>query len=105
MNTLVSDFPAKPGHHTLSSVAVRRHRVSLVATALLLAGYLAFICLVAFDKQALVAQVVPGLSWALVAGLVTFAYILLLTFGYVTWVGRIHDRQVRTLRGQGAHHE
>jgi uncharacterized membrane protein (DUF485 family) len=69
---------------------------------LLLISHLTFILLVAFCKQQLSQEVVPGLSIGILAGFVTVGLTLLLTVFYVVWVDRVHDVSVRQLRTEGA---
>ena len=101
MNTLASARPMKSAAGDLRSIAMRRQRVSLSVTILLLLSHLTFIVLVAFCKQQLSEELVPGLSIGILAGFVTVGLTLLLTVFYVVWVNRVHDASVRHLRAQG----
>jgi len=82
-------------------VATRRQRVSLSATAALLAAHFAFVISIAFYKTELAVQLIPGLSLAIVLGFSTVGFALLLTFGFVIWVDRVHDTAVQGLRDGG----
>jgi uncharacterized membrane protein (DUF485 family) len=97
MNTLASASPMKSAAGDLRSIAMRRQRVSLSVTVLLLLSHLTFILLVAFCKQQLSEEVVPGLSIGILAGFATVGLTLLLTVFYVVWVNRVHDASVRQL--------
>jgi uncharacterized membrane protein (DUF485 family) len=103
MNTLASARPMRPVTGDLRSIAVRRQRVSLSVTVLLLLSHLTFILSVAFCKQQLSEEVVPGLSIGILAGFATVGLTLLLTVFYVVWVNRVHDASIRQLRMEGEH--
>lgn len=102
MNTLASARPMKSSAGDLRSIAVRRRRVSLSVTVLLLLSHLTFILLVAFCMQQLAQELVPGLSLGILAGFATVGLALLLTVFYVVWVNRVHDASVRELHMEGA---
>ncbi|MGF6368000.1 uncharacterized membrane protein (DUF485 family) [Paraburkholderia sp. RAU6.4a] len=87
---------APPLSH-LRSVAIRRQRVSLSVTVALLVAHFAFVCSIAYYKPQLAYELMPGLSLAIVVGFSTVAFALVLTFGYVTWIDRVHDKAVREL--------
>lgn len=92
---------AFPSTETLPSVGRRHRQVALAMAALTLAGYFLFILVIAFCKEALSVQVVPGLSLAIVVGVAAVVFTLLLTFGYVVWVNRVHDAAVLKLSRGG----
>ena len=94
--------PPAPSFHpeisTLHSVAHRRQRVALTLTVLMLGAYFSFILSIAYFKDVLSAQVVPGLTGAILAGVAAVTFALSLTIGYVVWVNKVHDRAVLELR-------
>jgi uncharacterized membrane protein (DUF485 family) len=87
---------------TLRSIAQRRQRVALTLTVLMLAVYFSFVLSIAYFKQALSVQLIPGLTGAILAGLTAVAFALALTVGYVVWINRVHDKAVFELtKGNG----
>jgi uncharacterized membrane protein (DUF485 family) len=98
MQSITSAGTLPPTISRLRSVAIRRQRVSLSATAALLAAHFAFVVSIAFYKTELSVQLIPGLSLAIVLGFSTVGFALLLTFGFVVWVNRVHDKAVQSLR-------
>ena len=86
---------------TLRSIGRRRQRVALAMTALMLCAYFLFVLSIACFKTALSVQIVPGLSLAILAGVSSVVFVLMLTFGYVLWVNRVHDKAVRRLTKGG----
>jgi uncharacterized membrane protein (DUF485 family) len=87
---------------TLRSIGRRRQRVALAMTVLTLCAYFSFILAVAIFKVSLSEQIIPGLSLAILAGVSSVAFVVVLTFGYVLWVNRVHDKAVSRLT-QGGH--
>lgn len=98
MQAITSQPTVAPPTSRLRSVAVRRQRVSLLVTLALLVAHFVFIISIAYYKQQLSVEVVPGLSLAIAAGFSTVAFALVLTFGYVVWVDKIHDKSINELR-------
>jgi uncharacterized membrane protein (DUF485 family) len=81
---------------------MRRQRVSLGVTAVLLTAHFSFVVSIAFFRPQLTYLLTPGLSVAIAAGFLTVAFALFLTFGFVVWVNRVHDKAVRDLRAGDA---
>lgn len=86
-----------PDISTLHSIALRRQRVALTLTVLMLSVYFSFVLSIAYFKDALSTQLVPGLTGAILAGVAAVAFALSLTIGYVVWVNRVHDKAVLEL--------
>ncbi|WP_250537406.1 DUF485 domain-containing protein [Caballeronia sp. AZ10_KS36] len=101
MQTITSEAVVSPPPSSLRSVAVRRQRVSLCTTLALLIAHFAFITSIAYYKQLLSYELMPGLSLAIAVGFATVGFALALTFGYVVWVDKIHDKSIRELRKGG----
>ena len=57
--------------------------LSFVLSGVMLAIYLGFILLVAYDKPLLGRQIVPGLSWGILLGALVIVSAWVLTFIYV----------------------
>nr|WP_315594196.1 DUF485 domain-containing protein [uncultured Cupriavidus sp.] len=84
----------------LTAIGVRRQRVSLGATVLILCIYFSFVIVVAYFKSILVVQLVPGLSIAIAAGVATIIIALLITFVYVIWINCVHDVSMHAFEGK-----
>lgn len=101
MNTIyssVDDFSSNKD--TLTAIGARRQRVSLAATLLMLGIYFSFVIVVAFFKDVLAIQLIPGLSIAIAAGVSTIVITLLITFAYVVWVNCVHDVSMHAFEGK-----
>ena len=85
----------------LRVLASRRWRIALWLTAGMLAIYAGFILLIAFNKAALGAILVPGLSWGIVLGVLVILSAWVLTGVYVLWANRHYDAQLHALRDGG----
>lgn len=101
MQITSSPAEALPAPETLRSIGRRHQLVALGMTVLMLTAYFLFILAIAFFKEALSVQIVPGLSLAIVVGVGAVAFALVLTFGYVAWINRVHDLAVLRLTGGG----
>ncbi|WP_017231923.1 DUF485 domain-containing protein [Pandoraea sp. B-6] len=101
MQITTSSAAALPTPETLQSIGRRHQHVALGLTVLMLTAYFIFILSIAFFKDALSVQIVPGLSFAILAGVAAVVFALVLTFGYVTWVNRVHDVAVHRLAKGG----
>ncbi|HEM8498354.1 TPA: DUF485 domain-containing protein [Burkholderia multivorans] len=101
MQITTSSAAALPPPETLRSIGRRHQHVALGLTVLMLTAYFLFILSIAFFKEALSVQIVPGLSLAILAGVASVTFALVLTFGYVAWVNRVHDAAVRRLAKGG----
>lgn len=86
-----------PKPETLRSVGRRHRHVAFGLTALMLAVYFIFILVVAYFKETLSQQVVPGLSLGILVGVAVIAFALVLTFFYAAWVNHVHDAAVERL--------
>ena len=71
-----------------------RWRVAISLTLAMLAVYVGFILLVAFDKPLLGRVLVPGLSLGILLGVLVIAVVWLLTWWYIRWANA-HDATVQ----------
>ena len=71
-------------------LATARWRVAISLTLLMLAVYVGFILLVAFNKPLLGAVVVPGLSVGILLGVLVIVVAWVLTWWYIRWANA-HD--------------
>ncbi|MBY0509140.1 MAG: DUF485 domain-containing protein [Rhodospirillaceae bacterium] len=86
----------------LRQLAQRRWRMAIMLSVVMVAIYFGFILLIAFNKAAMGALVMPGLSVGIVLG----ALVIVLTWGvtlfYVRWANRHVDGEIERLNAGGA---
>ena len=80
--------PTRPGAATASS----RRTVCFSLSVGMLVIYAAFIFLVAYRKELLGTQIVPGLSWGILFGVLVICTAWMVTLIYVLWANRNLDR-------------
>ena len=83
---------------SLEAVTAARWRIAISLTLVMLAVYVGFILLVAFDKPLLGRVLVPGLSLGMLLGVVVIFVAWVLTWWYIRWANRHYDESVRGLR-------
>jgi uncharacterized membrane protein (DUF485 family) len=83
---------------SLEAVTAARWRIAISLTLVMLAVYVGFILLVAFDKPLLGRVLVPGLSLGMLLGVVVIVVAWVLTWWYIRWANRHYDESVRGLR-------
>jgi uncharacterized membrane protein (DUF485 family) len=83
---------------TIELVSAARWRVAISLTLVMLAVYVGFILLVAFNKPLLGVVIAPGLSLGILLGVAVILVAWLLTFWYIRWANRHYDESVRGLR-------
>jgi uncharacterized membrane protein (DUF485 family) len=81
----------------LEGLSAARRRITLGLTLLMLAVYVAFILLVAFDKPLLGRVLVPGLSVGILLGVCVIVVAWVLTWWYIRWANA-HDASLRGTR-------
>ena len=74
----------------LEGLSTARWRVVISLTLLMLAVYVGFILLVAFDKPLLGTVIVPGLSVGILLGVLVIVVAWVLTWWYIRWANA-HD--------------
>jgi uncharacterized membrane protein (DUF485 family) len=82
----------------LRDLANQRWRISLWLTAVMMVIYFGFILLVAFNKQLIGRQILPGLSIGILLGVLTICSAWVLIFIYVRWANNYYDNQLIKLR-------
>jgi uncharacterized membrane protein (DUF485 family) len=75
-------------------LSAARWRVAITLTLVMLAIYVGFILLVAFNKPLLGRVIVPGLSVGILLGTIVIGVAWLLTWWYIRWANA-HDAQLR----------
>jgi uncharacterized membrane protein (DUF485 family) len=83
---------------TLEAVSAARWRIAIALTLVMLAVYVGFILLVAFDKPLLGRVLVPGLSLGMLLGVIVIGVAWVLTWWYIRWANHHYDESVRGLR-------
>jgi uncharacterized membrane protein (DUF485 family) len=78
-----------------------RWRMALTLTGATVLLYFGFIALVAFRRQLLAVQVMPGLSLGILLGALVIVASWLLTWVYVRWANNVYDPQVKALMESG----
>ena len=75
-------------------LSAARWRIAISLTLVMLAVYVGFILLVAFDKPLLGRVLVPGLSLGILLGVLVIFIAWLLTWWYIRWANA-HDIAMR----------
>jgi uncharacterized membrane protein (DUF485 family) len=82
---------------TLRDLDAARWRVALILTALMVLLYFGFILLVAYGRELLAVQIVPGLTLAILLGALVIIASWILTWVYVRWAGAHYDPGIEVL--------
>jgi uncharacterized membrane protein (DUF485 family) len=90
------DFVAD--ERTLTDLARVRWRMAITLSSLMVVIYFGFILLIAFNKPAMGALIVPGLSTGIVLGALVIVATWAITWFYVRWAARHVDDAVIRLR-------
>lgn len=83
------------------ALARARWRVAIALSAVVFALYFGFIFAVAFAKEAMAAELVPGLSLGILLGALVIVGAFLTTWIYVTWANSHFDAKLSALNGKG----
>ena len=85
----------------LRRLAARRSRLALWLSAVMIAAYVGFILLVAFDKPLAGYPLAGGrISLGIVLGAALIVLAAVLTAVYVRWANRVYDVERARLRGE-----
>ena len=79
---------APPARQIASSSSHSRRRLAFVLSGCMLVIYAGFILLVAYQKPLLGTQIVPGLSWGILLGVLVIAAAWIITLIYVQWANK-----------------
>ena len=82
---------------TLRELDAARWRVALGLTAVMVVLYFGFVLLVAYGREVLAVQVVPGLTLGILLGALVIVISWILTWVYVRWAAAHYDPGVRAL--------
>ena len=86
----------------LRALARARWRVAMALSAVVFTLYFGFIFAVAFAKEAMAAEIVPGLSLGILAGALVIVGAWATTWIYVWWANAYFDAKLATHHGKGA---
>jgi len=81
---------------------MRRWRVALGLTTLMVLVYFGFVLLVAWDKPFMGRLLSPGLSIGIVLGALVIVSAWILTWAYVQWANRVYDPELARSRAPTA---
>jgi uncharacterized membrane protein (DUF485 family) len=82
------------------ALARTRWRVAIALSAVVFALYFGFIFAVAFAKEAMAGEIVPGLSLGILLGALVIVGAWVTTWIYVAWANRHFDRRLSALNGK-----
>lgn len=89
-------------HDEIRALARARWRVAVGLSAAVFALYFGFIFAVAFAKEAMAAELVPGLSLGILFGALVIVGAWITTWIYVAWANSHFDAKLSALDGKGA---
>ena len=81
----------------MEGLSAARWRIAISLTLLMLAVYVGFVLLVAFNKPLLGRVIVPGLSVGILLGVCVIVVVWVLTWWYIRWANA-HDASLRGTR-------
>jgi len=85
----------------IRQLARARWRIAVILSATVAALYFGFIFAVAFAKEAMASEVVPGLSLGILLGALVIVGAWITTWIYVAWANRHFDAKLAKLNGKG----
>ena len=83
---------------TYHALHLRRWRLAIALTAVMVVVYFGFIALIAYQRAFMGTLLVPGLTVGILLGALVIVIAWLLTFGYVRWANRHFDARLEELR-------
>lgn len=88
-------------HDEIRQLARARWRIAVALSAAVFALYFGFIFAVAFAKEAMAGEIVPGLSFGILLGALVIVGAWITTWIYVVWANRHFDTKLSKLNGKG----
>jgi len=85
----------------IRALAKSRWRVAIALSTVVFILYFGFIFAVAFAKEAMAAEIVPGLSLGILLGALVIIGAFLTTWIYVAWANTHFDRKLGELTEKG----
>jgi uncharacterized membrane protein (DUF485 family) len=87
-------------HQEIQSLARARWRIAIALSLAVFVLYFGFILAVAFARQAMAVEIVPGLTWGILWGAFVIVGAWMTTWVYVAWANRRFDRSLSMLAGR-----
>jgi len=81
----------------IRALARARWKVAILLSAVVFVIYFGFIFAVAFAKEAMATEIVPGLSAGILAGALVIVGAWLTTWAYVAWANARYDTRLSAL--------
>lgn len=85
----------------LRALVRARWRVAMALSAVVFTLYFGFIFAVAFAKEAMAVEIVPGLSFGILAGALVIVGSWVTTWIYVSWSSAHFDEKLAVHQGKG----
>lgn len=86
----------------IRALARTRWRIAIALSAVVFALYFGFILAVAFAKEAMASEIVPGLSLGILLGALVIVGAWITTWIYTSWANKHFDARLAALNGKGA---
>lgn len=83
----------------IRALARARWGIALALSAGVFVLYFGFIFAVAFAKEAMAGEIVPGLSFGILTGAVVIAGAWAMTWIYVAWANALFDTKLTAIKG------
>jgi uncharacterized membrane protein (DUF485 family) len=87
-------------HQEIQSLARARWRIAIALSLAVFVLYFGFILAVAFARQAMAVEIVPGLTWGILWGAFVIVGAWMTTWVYVAWANRTFDRSLSMIAGR-----
>lgn len=84
----------------IRALAKNRWRVAIALSTVVFALYFGFIFAVAFAKEAMAAEIVPGLSLGILLGALVIVGAWITTWIYTTWANTHFDAKLAGIKGK-----
>jgi len=84
-------------HQEIQALARARWRIAIALSIAVFVLYFGFIFAVAFAKEAIAVQVIPGVSLGIILGALVIVGAWLSTWIYVSWANRHFDERLSAL--------
>jgi uncharacterized membrane protein (DUF485 family) len=85
----------------IRALAKSRWRIAIALSTVVFLLYFGFIFAVAFAKEAMASEIVPGLSLGILLGALVIVGAFLTTWIYVAWANTHFDARLSALNGKG----
>ena len=84
----------------IHALARARWRIAALLSTVVFVIYFGFIFAVAFEKELMAREIVPGLSVGILAGALVIIGAWLTTWAYVAWANARYDTRLSALNGK-----